>query len=71
MVRELTPTYKKTVTLSVEEAPFPATKAKWQKHVKKGSHGLITFDPSGKVVDHIEGHNFTKAEIVTKLDAVK
>ncbi len=71
MVRELTPTYAKTVELSVEEAPFPATKAKWQKHVPKGSHGLITFDAAGKVVDHIEGHLFSKDDIVAKLDAVK
>ena len=57
--------------LSVSEAPFNETKARWRKHVEKGSHGLVTFDAAGKVVDHIEGHNFTKTEITAKLDALK
>ena len=58
---------EKTYAGKVRFTIVPSTKKGFKTEVEGfdiGSHGLVGFDPKGKVATKIKGHEFGKAEIV-------
>ena len=61
---------EKTYAGKVQFTIVPSTKEGFVTEVKGfdiGSHGLVGFDPQGRVATKITGHEFGKAEIVAAI----
>ena len=64
---------EKTYEGKVQFTIIPNTKEGFKEEVASldiGSHGLVGFDPEGKVVTKIEGHSFSRAEIVAAIQTL-
>ncbi|MEE9393826.1 MAG: hypothetical protein V3W41_15100 [Planctomycetota bacterium] len=65
-VSELQDEYRGKIILRVVQVN-DSNRDLMKEHMDPESHGMLAFDPDGKIVDKIIGHKFGKKEIVALL----